>query len=627
MRGLLALGVTLALVWILVNTFLLFALRDGLSVAKDILLSVVQEGIPTVMSRAEQTTATRPAVPYWVHPPVYRGTAFAFSPERPTLIVLLHGATRPSTPEGTVGTLAGARAYWGFDYVASLLGSRELETFSGVPLSGTTWRTAALEDAVSANHLIRARNVPGNRYVMLTYRDGSDYLGPQTVAALTQIERLYQEAARQLRDAPQLVLLGHSMGGLVSRYILSNPQVRAPNFALSSEARAKADFVRDRTLYLITEATPHLGSLAADHALLIESLTSFSNTLLERWNITLSEDDLELHRTLLGFLRPYQGSTQHLRRDVLAELNRPGLGLLSPDHARRSDGSLVPVYTLSGRSPAGGSLDNPNVDMEAELSLIGLEGKRLGVGSKFLVDTLSMIFTDYVLYNFPGLASGWGDVPPGLEALDRVRRFSLFQSQMRVGQGAESVGFGLETFPTYYLTARWESDAPLSNPVHTLEAWLEKLVSPETRDIEPFIERDETADLDTLRARYAGSDALYQRSSGAVGDGFIDSDGVVSLDSGLGLFLGSQAPEYFSHERLWSVGTERVRGSWYRIYDGRYPRGPAGTFPWEWGNHAFMQYSGATGRWLAQTILDEAGPYVGPASISSWRFTPKESAK
>ncbi len=616
-RALTWLGVTLALLWMLVNTLLLFVLRDSLSIARDMVWSAVQEGIPAVINRAEQATVIRPAVPYWVHPPAYRGKAFAFSSGRPTLVVLLHGATRPPSPKGVVGTLAGARAYWGFDYVASLLGSRELETFGGVSLSKETWRTAALDDAIPANHLIRVRGVGNGRYVMLTARDGSDYLGPQTGAAVTQIEALYRVAARQLGDAPQLVLLAHSMGGLVSRYMLSNPQVRAPDFALSETVRAKAAFLRDRTLYLITEATPHLGSPAADNALLIESITAFSNAQLERWDITLSDRELDLHRALLGPLRPYQGSTQHLRRDVLTELNRPRLGLLAPEHARRSDGSLVPVYALSGRSPAGGALDNPNIDMEAELNLIGLEGQRLGIGNKFLGDTFSMIVTDYVLYNFPGLASGWGDVPPGLSALDKVTRYSLFETPVSVGE--TPVTFRLATFPTYYLTTNWQREGTSPQAVETLGGWIESLVAKNERDIEPIIaQASPNTPLDTLRARYIGADADFRRSGGPTGDGAIDSDGVVGLDSGLGFFLGGGVPEYFSHEKLWRVGDKRLRGSWYRIYDERYASNLSRTFPWEWGNHAFMQYSSETGRWLARTILDSAGPYVGPEPISRW---------
>lgn len=51
----------------------------------------------------------------------------------------------------------------------------------------------------------------------------------------------------------RIVLIGHSMGGLVLRWILNNPGLD-PNYAL----------VAQKTRYMITIATPHLGSPAAD---------------------------------------------------------------------------------------------------------------------------------------------------------------------------------------------------------------------------------------------------------------------------------------------------------------------------------------------------------------------------
>ena len=110
----------------------------------------------------------------------------------------------------------------------------------------------------------------------------------------------------------------------------------------------------------------------------------------------------------------------------------------------------------------------------------------------------------------------------------------------------------------------------------------------------------------------------------ATSDGFIDGDGVVSLDSGLGLYLGTPEPYYFSHDRTWEVGDGRERGSWYRIYDDRYPAGRDGYFPWEWGNHSFMQYQPEIAAWLRDQILVQAGPYVGQGVVSQWKRASRE---
>ncbi|CAA9571435.1 MAG: hypothetical protein AVDCRST_MAG86-1701 [uncultured Truepera sp.] len=620
-RLLIGMAATLVVFVALLTFGVIYALREARSLAGDIFTSLIEEGIPTVINRAATTSVELPVVPYRVHPTRYEGESFPFSEDRPTIIVLLHGATRSPAPNAVTGTLAGSRAYWGYDFVAGLLGSDELETLDGITLDRETWRTAALGDA-PAHHLIRAAEEADSRLVMITHRDGSDYLGPQTTAVVEQVHALHRYARARLGKEPQLILLAHSMGGLVSRYLLSNPEVRAPNFSLSKGVRVKADFLRDRTLYLITEATPHLGSLAADNALLIERLTAFQNDILERWNIEVDPQEIDLHHSLIGFLRAGQPSTEHLRTDTLAELNHPDRGLLAPQHARRTDGSLIPIYTLSGRSPAGGFFDNPNVDLGTEVQLLEFVGERTRLGDKLLFDTLSMVLTDYLLYNFPGLTHGWGKVPQGLAELDRVGRFSAFSSQVVLTPPDQPERIlKLEAFPVYYLQHRWDAIAPSSDTTRALQDWLAYALQEAIRPITPLLEvASPTTPLDTIRGRYVGTDAAYAGIPGAANpDGYIDSDGVVGLDSGLGLFLGTAAPEYFSHERVWPVGGKSFQGSWYRIFDGRYPQRTDEAFPWDWGNHGLVQYSGEVAAWISEHILADAGPYVGQATLSGWK--------
>ncbi len=570
----------------------------------------VHDLLPTVLERSQTVSITAPVIPTWTKAQTYTGKAFPFSPDKPTVIVLLHGATRTPQPEGITGTLKGARAYWGYSFVTGLLGTDTLQTLSGTALTPETWQTEAISNTSPDDHIVQA---PENsrHYVLLTHRNGSAFLGPQTVEAVGQMYELYQHLRQTLGEEPQLILLAHSMGGLVGRYLLSNPEVSDPTFALDDETRKQADFLRDRTLYLVTLSTPHTGSLAADNALTIEKATALTDKVLKRFELTREEDP---QRLAMGFLRAYQDSTQHLRTDTLAALNKPG-GLLEPHHARRTDGTLLPIYTLSGRSPAGGFFANPNVDLEAELTLLDVDSNRLGLKSKLLTDALNMIVSDYMMSNFPGLSHGWGDVPPDLAFLDKVRRYTPFKREVTI-VASQKVLF--EGFPTYYLNHAWQGlkDEPVSPG--NIEVWLEYLFPERNVMMDELLLESPDTPLDTLREEYTHSKTSYHAANGPISDGYIDSDGVVSLDSGLGLFLGTEESDYFSHEKVWQNEGETLRGSWYRIFDSRYPQDKEGVFPWEWGNHSFVQYSPEVATWLKQTILERAGPYVGAEVVSTW---------
>jgi pimeloyl-ACP methyl ester carboxylesterase len=571
----------------------------------------VHEMLPAVLERSQAVAVPAANVPRWSKNQLYDGPSFAFSPDKPTVIVLLHGATRTPEPQGITGTLQGARAYWGYSFVAELLESEALLTLDNQPLTSETWQTEAIANDNADDHIIHgAEN--SKHYVMLTHRNGSAYLGPQTTEAVKQIYELYQHLSETLGEEPQLVLLAHSMGGLVSRYLLSNPEVDEEAFLLSDETRTKADFIRDRTLYLITLSTPHTGSLAADNALTIEKATTLTDKVLARFELTREEDP---QRLAMGFLRAYQDSTQHLRTDTLAALNKKG-GLLEPHHTRRTDGTLVPIYALSGRSPAGGFFSNPNVDLEAELTLLDHESIALGVNSKLVMDSLNMMVSDYMMSNFPGLERSWGVTPPELPFLDKVRRYTPFKRDVKI-EASQIVPF--EGFPTYYLNHAWQGLKERPASPANIEVWLEYLLPERDIDMDTLVSENPDATFTDLREQYLGSRPGYKAAPNKpTSDGYIDSDGVVSLDSGLGLFLGTTESYYFSHEKVWQVDHEALRGSWYRIYDNRYPQDETGAFPWEWSNHSFVQYNPQVAKWLRLNLIARAGPYVGEPSLSLW---------
>ena len=87
-----------------------------------------------------------------------------------------------------------------------------------------------------------------------------------------------------------------------------------------------------------------------------------------------------------------------------------------------------------------------------------------------------------------------------------------------------------------------------------------------------------------------------------------DTDGMVGMNSALGLQLGTATIGYFDHTKLWKVKGRKVRGSWYRLYNG----------PWDRNNHADMRDDGHTGRWLYHHVIRNAGPLVGADRWSDW---------
>lgn len=92
-----------------------------------------------LLLRAAAATPALPEVPRWpltasanVRPDA---EAFPFAPERPTLIVLVHGMSPSPLVDERVGTHAYARHYWGHAYLRALLGSDALYDAAGRTLT------------------------------------------------------------------------------------------------------------------------------------------------------------------------------------------------------------------------------------------------------------------------------------------------------------------------------------------------------------------------------------------------------------------------------------------------------------------------------------------------------------
>ena len=379
-----------------------------------------------LLTRAAAEAPSTPEVPTWPldQNAVLRPDAepFPFDRDRPTLVVLLHGMTPSLDLDDEVGTHAYARRYWGYHFVATLLGGQPPRIEGGEPLDPDAWWSTAPADDDPRHGLLLRADGDTERAVFVVTRDGSRGLGEQVVAAAAQIEagvERYRDVLATTRsDAseadlePQLVLVGHSFGGLVGRYLLTNPPLDGGPFGTDAATQARAEAIRDRTLYLVTLGTPHEGSAAADRAVLLATVDELlraelgrPNAFTRRWLTPLLDEGATL-------LRLEDPVTEHLRTDVWAALNDPGDGLLAAHRARRSDGSPVPVYALAARSPGGQFFVDPMVSDRIELELAAWYAERLGLAPDVYRDVLlQMLLADPTIHALGLPERRWGGRP------------------------------------------------------------------------------------------------------------------------------------------------------------------------------------------------------------------------
>ncbi len=591
-----------------------------------------------VLARATATSPQLPELPPW---PLETPAAlpagaepFDFDPIRPTLIVLLHGMSPSPEIDERVGSHAFARHYWGHAFVRALLGGHDLERVDGSPLGLEHWVTNAPSGSAAADGLVLPIGDGGGdgatprRAALLVTRDGSRALGEQTTTAARQITQGLEAFSDLAGADAQVVLIGHSMGGLVGRHLLTNPPVDDGPFGVPEQTRDDIDRIRDRTLYLLTLGTPHEGSQAADRAMLIARVEHIVVDEMVRPNAFARRWLLPLVQETASYLRLDDPATQHLRRDVWAALNDPVDGLLAPHRARRGDGSLVPVYALASRSPGGRFFVDPLVSDRIELELALWYAERLGIDAEAYVRyTLQMMLADPSMYSLGVPARGWGSVedhPAPAEVLDLVTRVPT--GPERVAFGPEGARFTIELSSRVdYLRGPYVGDVPTRGPIERVWCLFVRCSD------EPFVldvgsvDGVDLSDVDAptvalvrdlvLEREPPGDTEPLGAAEGRIGDGDIDADGVVPVDSALGLLLGGRDWPYLAAGREWSVGDETLPGSWYRpdLDD------PGAELPWTYLHHIDQQYDPAVARWIAETLLGAAGPEAGPLPLSAWR--------
>lgn len=295
---------------------------------------------------------------------------FTFSKNKKKVVILLHGITSsPSNANGRsngVGTHRYPQFYWGYDFIRHIGGlnlspSHRIQMVTP-PGSGLVDRTISFEKW--GNHYkgiasFMKSKIDIDKYAfilrpertdidfMCTFRDGADGLMKQTKAAINQIYITYQKYYSQLpaNEQPMIYLIGHSFGGIVSRTILSNPSsADRSNVKLSSEERKRADFIRNRTVWLTTLATPHVGSPLPKKAQETDKLLRDFVQMMRNDNKGIAANNVdEFRKDMIDGTKPCLNDIKYNS----TYLN----GILKPEFAKRSNGQLVPIYTLTGANP------------------------------------------------------------------------------------------------------------------------------------------------------------------------------------------------------------------------------------------------------------------------------------
>lgn len=408
-------------------------------------------------------------------PPVDRPRTI--TKQGPVVIVLVHGMSDklpgPAASnnvvkcEGPPDTPFYGRCEWGIDFIPGVFGSTAAETglvnLAGDDVSGPLFisDTDAQEpidenlnitqrdangcvtdpnareeyDQRAAMHFVTtramepkksgprgARPVPPLLSVLTTWRDqtrgvveSGRRVARQTYAALKWWEEEYGQS-------PAVIFVTQSFGGLATRFILSNPPqptydipaLNPDGIVLCPEDRAKMDYLRDRTVYAVTLATPHEGSYLAEiiqpaKEMLTTGLRALrdgtnNSPLVNVWRAAEASATALMGRpvNLLAF-------AQKAIEETLDLLDTPALhdmqfslmqrfnnGALSPERALRTSGStlegakgrLVPIYATLARSPGGAAFDSPEVIKDATQFEAESEKEKGWIISTMIVDIL-----------------------------------------------------------------------------------------------------------------------------------------------------------------------------------------------------------------------------------------------
>lgn len=562
------------------------------------LKAITQKAI-TVLCGAAVLTAlplptaaqTQRTIPVPTRPPVAPAQAaptvqaFNLHPNRPRLVVLLHGVTpKPSeSPDQRIGAPGHARHYWGFEFIKALQGQIHQDKMRVVtPRVGgqMRMRTTVAKDWVPEttdthaldlapicipigvfdvpagmennqtfikDHIrLTSRNAASNTMVMVNTRDGSKHLMPQLAETLEEVSHSYKIAFGHipLDQQPQIYLVTHSFGAIIARGILANPE-GADLFGnkLNASQREMANFLRERVVLVHTLAGPHEGTFIGDPAGDVADfiakgpgMVSSMINQIEKWgSVKLPEAAIKkwTDAAVQFALDAVSG-----KRDCLQDLLRVpeyNTGILAPNTARRVNGSMVPIYTAAGRNPGstfydedrsvfilGGGLYNP-------ISVIDM----FSDGTRRSKEASALFIIESVLHR-----EGYG----------RVGKKPWGNATNPAGDRVASPFAGIGPANARGLAAGWV-------PV-----------------------------LPTLKA-IVGDVLAGQPYRFGAADGEWDNDGFLAWDSAHALNLPAQ--------------------NYYRVYD---PARYGSMLPWDSDNHGSMMFNPGNGAWIYNELLLQAGP-------------------
>jgi hypothetical protein len=362
-----------------------------------------------------------------------------------------------------------SRCEWGPDFLPGLFGGDEgagLVNLAGDDMTGNRYITSAADpdfpqidetlrlaqrangcavdptleedvDDANAAHFIAAPGdgsldgrfpVPPRLSVFTTYRDSTRGI----VESGRRITRQAYAAARwweeTYKETPQIIFVTQSFGGLATRFLLSNPTdeslaaLNPDRILLCPEDHARMDYLRNRTTYALTLATPHEGSFLSEvgepaKEFLRDALTDIDAGLADNGLARMSQsvdniaslalanppNIIETARLEIANLLALL-DTPALRDMKLANMVRWNTGPIAPDRARRTAASplvgaaneLIPIYATLARSPGSTAFDSPLISEGFEVydaERPKMQGWIYGtsIDSQFLVLTFSEV--------------------------------------------------------------------------------------------------------------------------------------------------------------------------------------------------------------------------------------------
>ncbi len=154
----------------------------------------------------------------------------------------------------------------------------------------------------------------------------------------------------------RLILVAHSMGGVVARYVINNGTPQSPYYNEYTwvDPRMDYDLVRRKTAYLITLQAPHTGSQAADslYGDADHALANGAGNIARAFNI-----------------KDPTPATSVMTRAYMEAAGAPG-GELS------DEGRLTNIYTVAGGSTEDDSGNDSETDGDLSLAWVMLCYKR-----------------------------------------------------------------------------------------------------------------------------------------------------------------------------------------------------------------------------------------------------------